>query len=262
MNSYAISIQSSQFRPTTSQPGPTGLYQDTTSVPSNHAQATPSPSHAQVPLRPHTVEELEERVKQALYDDARSLKTWFLIGKNASRGAKTFYKQGELELDYEEYAKAATIVLEKIPAHPDYRVFLSNVQRHNMRMVSYFSPLGPHTCASVGMCTSRMNALTNALSVFLHDMSCNACDSHLVIPSQASILFCLILSPLTPTWRQTNVSASWYRCLLLSIYRQRIGATHGAPIVVISYCLMSPTLIRVWLSVFVLTDIQNGQEDS
>jgi hypothetical protein len=198
MNSYgAISTQSSQFRPTTSQPGPTGLYQEATSVPPNHTQATPPPSHPQGPLRPYSIEELEERVKQALGDDAtrRSLTTWLRIAENARRGAKTFYEQGELELAFEEYAKAATIVLEKISAHPDYRVLLSTTQRYNMGLVSYFSSLGPHGCASVGMCISRMNALTNALSVFLHDMSCNACDFHLVIPSQPSILFRLILSP-------------------------------------------------------------------
>lgn len=201
MNSYDISTQSSQFRPTTSQPGPTRLYQDATSVPSNHAQANPpqAPSHA---LPPYSVAELEERAEQALGNNPRSLKTWLLIAKNARRGAKTFYKQGELELAFEEYYKAYKIVLEKIPAHPDYRVLISKAQRDNMCMVSYFSSLSLHACASVGMCTSRMNALTNALSVFLHDMFCNACDSHLVIPSQTSILFRFILSPfLTPTWR-------------------------------------------------------------
>ena len=190
MYSFPISAQSSQFRPITSQPGPTGLYQDaTTTVPPSLAQAAPPPSHAQAPLRPYSVAELEKLADQALGDSARSLKTWLRIAKNARRGAKTFFKQGELELAFEEYAKVYTIVFRKIPTHPDYRVLLSKAQRDNMRMVSYFSSLGPHACASVGMCTSRgVNALTNALSVFLHDMSCNACDSHW--PSQAKHRSC------------------------------------------------------------------------
>jgi hypothetical protein len=75
-----------------------------------------------------------------------------------------------------EYAKAATIVLEKIPGHPEYRVLLSTTQRHNMGLVRYLYSLGPHKCASVGQCMSRMDALTN-------DFPCSSC-----LPSKSELL--------------------------------------------------------------------------
>jgi STAM-binding protein len=138
--------QISQFRPATFQPGPAAIYQNPNSAPSNHAQAAPP----QASSRPHSIAELAERAKQTLGEDARPFKAWLRIAENARRGAKSFYEQGDLESAFVEYAKAATIVLEKIPAHPDYRVLLSTTQRHNMGLVSYFSSLGPHNCASVG----------------------------------------------------------------------------------------------------------------
>ncbi|KAF8477668.1 hypothetical protein DFH94DRAFT_634532, partial [Russula ochroleuca] len=90
--------------------------------------------------RPHLIAELAERAKQSLGDDTgpiRPFKVWLRIAENARRDAKIFHEQGEFESAFVEYAKAATIMLEKIPGHPDYEVFLSMTQRHNMALVSY-----------------------------------------------------------------------------------------------------------------------------
>jgi len=80
--------------------------------------------------------ELAERAKQILGEDPRPFKAWLRIAENARRDAKSFQEQGDLESAFVEYAKAATIVLEKIPSHPDYRVLLSTTQRHNMGLKS------------------------------------------------------------------------------------------------------------------------------
>jgi STAM-binding protein len=135
-SSYGTDVfsQISQFRPATFQPGP---YQNPNSAPSNLAQAAPAPSQPQASSRPYSIAELAERAKQALGDDVRPFKAWLRIAENARRGAKSFSEQGDLESAFVEYAKAATIVLEKIPAHPDYRVLLNTTQRHNMGLVSY-----------------------------------------------------------------------------------------------------------------------------
>jgi hypothetical protein len=151
-SSYATDVftQISQFHPATFQP-PARVYQNPTSAAQpNLAQAVPHPSQHQAPSRPHSIAELAERAKQCLGDEVRPFKAWLRIAENARRDAKTFYEQADLESAFVEYAKAATIVLEKIPAHPDYRVLLSSTQRHNMGLVSYFYLLGPHNCASVG----------------------------------------------------------------------------------------------------------------
>ncbi|KAI0301378.1 hypothetical protein BC826DRAFT_888745, partial [Russula brevipes] len=86
--------------------------------------------------RPHSIAELAEHAKQSLGDDPRPFKTWLRIAENARRDAKGFREQGDIESAFIEYARAATVVLEKIPAHPDYRVLLTTTQRHNMGLVS------------------------------------------------------------------------------------------------------------------------------
>ena len=165
-SSYATDMytQPSQFRPATYQPGPTRIYQNPTSAPSNVAHPAPPPSqHQAPPLRPHSIGELAESAKQILGEDPKPFKAWLRIAENARRDAKSFQEQGDLESAFVEYAKAATIVLEKIPAHSDYRILLSTTQRHNMGLVSYLYPM---TAVRLVVCNSRMNALTNSSSVF------------------------------------------------------------------------------------------------
>jgi USP8 dimerisation domain len=99
---------------------------------------------------PHSIGELAERAKQILGEDPKPFKAWLRIAENARRDAKGFQEQDDLESAFVEYAKAATIVLEKLPSHPDYNVILSTEQRHNMGLVSYFYPECPHNGVSVG----------------------------------------------------------------------------------------------------------------
>jgi len=136
-SSYGTDIftQTSQFRPATFQPGPTGPYRNPNLAPTNVVEAPP-PSQLQAASRPHSIAELADFAKQTLGEDSRPFKTWLRIAENARRDAKIFHEQGDAESAFMEYAKAATIVLEKIPAHPEYRVLLSTTQRHNMGLVS------------------------------------------------------------------------------------------------------------------------------
>ena len=135
--------QISQFRSATSQLVHTTVttdyqaYQDPNLAPSSLAQAAP-PSQPQSSSRPHTIIELAEHAEQSLGDTTRPFEAWLRIAENAYRDAKSFYELGVLQSAFVEYAKAATIVLEKIPAQPEYRGFLSTAQRHNMGLVSHF----------------------------------------------------------------------------------------------------------------------------
>ena len=141
-----VSAQTNQLRSATFQRSSTRSYQNPTWAPSNFVpspvvrDSSPSPAHWQLQgtSRPHTIGELAERVKQILGENPRPIKAWLRIAENARRDAKSFQEQGDLESAFVEYAKAATCVLEKIPADPDYRVVLSTRQRHNIGLVSYF----------------------------------------------------------------------------------------------------------------------------
>jgi USP8 dimerisation domain len=170
-SSYAADMftQSSQFHPATYQPGPARIYQNPNSAPSNAPPpAPPPPQHQAPPSRPHSIGELAERAKQILGDDPKPFKAWLRIAENARRDAKTFQEHGDLESAFVEYAKAATIVLEKIPSHPDYRVLLSTTQRHNMGLVSYFHPIA-HDHSSVALVHFPYECLDEFTFRVLHD---------------------------------------------------------------------------------------------
>jgi len=163
-----IFTQAYQSRPPNFQPGPTN--QDP-----NYAQSSaqsnfidPPPPY-QPASRPHSIAELAEISKQSLGDEARPFKTWLRIAENARRDAKAFREQGNLELAFVEYAKAAAIVLERVPLHPEYRVLLSPTQRHNMGLVSYICPMVSTAVRLV--IHVPMNGLMNELSVVLSNIT-------------------------------------------------------------------------------------------
>ncbi|KAI0265418.1 hypothetical protein BC834DRAFT_879357 [Gloeopeniophorella convolvens] len=132
-----IYSQPNQFRPATFsqiQPGPARVYSNPTPSSSNPSpvRQAPPPAQPRASSRPYSIAELAERAKQSLGEETRPFKSWLRVAENARKDGKTFQEQGDLESAFVEFARAATIVLEKIPAHPDYRVLLSSTQRHNM----------------------------------------------------------------------------------------------------------------------------------
>ena len=139
-----ISSQISQSRLVTPQPGPTQLDQIPNSTLSNSTEAPP-PSHHQPESRPHSTGELAEIARRSLGADPRPFNTWLRIVENARRDAKTFAEQGNIESAFMEYAKAVTIVLEKIPYYPEYRALHNSMQRNDMGLVSYNCPIVPIT---------------------------------------------------------------------------------------------------------------------
>ena len=163
-NDTAISAQTNQ-RTATFQHGSTRSHQNPTWTPYENSDPWPTgialgclpspPSHAQLqgPSRPLPYSEFVERTEhhwESLENvSSKPLKGWLRLAESIRGDAKNFYKQGDLESAFVEYAKAATIVLKKVPAHPDYRVLLSTKQRHNMGLVSYLHPIA-HVCRSVG----------------------------------------------------------------------------------------------------------------
>lgn len=86
--------------------------------------------------RPATIAELAARAQANLWDPSKGLKHWLRTAEKARRTAETYIEVKDYENAFIEYAKAATIVLEKLPHHKEYLSLLNADQRHNLGMVS------------------------------------------------------------------------------------------------------------------------------
>ena len=104
---------------------------------SSHSPHEAGPSSAQAGYyRPATIAELAAQAQENLWDPSKGLKHWLRTAEKARRTAETFVQKKQYEAAFVEYAKAATIVLEKLPTHSEYQTLLNSDQRHNLGMVS------------------------------------------------------------------------------------------------------------------------------
>jgi hypothetical protein len=99
----------------------------------NQLQRTPRATR-----RPASIAELAQRAKDDHYDDRRELKYHLRNAEKYRRTAKELVKAGDLEAAFVEFAKASTLVLEKIPTHRDYHGMLTSEQRRNLALVGIF----------------------------------------------------------------------------------------------------------------------------
>ncbi|KAL4062000.1 hypothetical protein J3A83DRAFT_4114245 [Scleroderma citrinum] len=95
----------------------------------------PRPSPQPTPAttrRPFSIAELADRALYNLWDPSRSLKQWLKAADGFRRAGRSYVDTGDLEAAFVEFAKAATIILEKLPTHKEYYTLLSSTQRHNL----------------------------------------------------------------------------------------------------------------------------------
>ncbi|KAI8989095.1 hypothetical protein BD414DRAFT_415188 [Trametes punicea] len=107
--------------------------------PHNHdAGAGPSSSRSSRNhyYRPATIAELAAQAQENLWDPTKGLKHWLRAAEKARRTGDQLVQAQDYEGAFVEYAKAATIVLEKLPTHREYEVLLNPDQRSNLGMVS------------------------------------------------------------------------------------------------------------------------------
>lgn len=64
------------------------------------------------------------------------LKHWLRAAEKARKAGQAHVETQNFEAAFVEFARAATIVLEKLPTHADYHKLLSADQRQNLGMVS------------------------------------------------------------------------------------------------------------------------------
>ena len=86
--------------------------------------------------RPATISELAARAQDQLWDPSKGLKHWLRTAEKARRNGDYYADHHDFERAFVEYARAATIVLEKLPTHRDYNAMLNADQRQNLGMVS------------------------------------------------------------------------------------------------------------------------------
>lgn len=91
---------------------------------------------AVTPRRPASIAELAERAKVDVWDDSREFKHHLRAAEKYRREGKECAKKGDLETAFVQLARAATLVLEKLPSHRDYNTVLNVNQRHNLGLVS------------------------------------------------------------------------------------------------------------------------------
>lgn len=70
-----------------------------------------------------------------LWDDNKDLKYYLRIAEKYRRDGSAFHEKGDYENAFVEFARAATLVLEKLPTHRDYHNLLNTAQRHNLGLV-------------------------------------------------------------------------------------------------------------------------------
>ncbi|KAI5996039.1 hypothetical protein EDC04DRAFT_2612919 [Pisolithus marmoratus] len=82
--------------------------------------------------RPYSIAELADRALHNLWDPSRGLKQWLRIADGFRKAGRSYADAGDLEAAFVEFAKAATIILEKLPTHKEYYTLLTTNQRHNL----------------------------------------------------------------------------------------------------------------------------------
>ena len=86
--------------------------------------------------RPATIAELADKSREDLWDPNKHLKHWLRTAELARKAGKQYAENGDYERSFIQLARAATIILEKMPTHKDYRTLLTESQRNNLVLVS------------------------------------------------------------------------------------------------------------------------------
>ncbi|KAF8965809.1 hypothetical protein BDZ97DRAFT_757742 [Flammula alnicola] len=84
--------------------------------------------------RPSSIAELADRAMEDLWDDSKDFKHYLRVAEKYRKEGKECARRGDLEGAFVELARAATLVLEKLPMHRDYNVKLNANQRQNLAL--------------------------------------------------------------------------------------------------------------------------------
>jgi hypothetical protein len=88
--------------------------------------------------RPASIAELADIARDGACEEGQELKYYLRVAEKYRRKGKEYVEAGDLESAFIEYAKAATVVLERLPKHRDYHTLLTTAQRQNLGLVCTF----------------------------------------------------------------------------------------------------------------------------
>ncbi|KLO07032.1 hypothetical protein SCHPADRAFT_667980 [Schizopora paradoxa] len=82
---------------------------------------------------PASIQELAERAEQLnVWETTRDFKQWLKAAERARHAGQSHDLSKDLENAFVEYARAATLILDKIPTHKEYYTRLDGVQRDTL----------------------------------------------------------------------------------------------------------------------------------
>lgn len=85
--------------------------------------------------RPASIHELAQRA-EIIWDPTKDFKFWLKFAERARHAGQNYDLSNDLENAFVEYAKAATLILDKIPTHKEYQTRLDATQRDTLIIVS------------------------------------------------------------------------------------------------------------------------------
>ncbi|KDQ56523.1 hypothetical protein JAAARDRAFT_36016 [Jaapia argillacea MUCL 33604] len=94
-----------------------------------------SPGSSARSTRPQTISELVQRALEEPFDSFKELNDYLRAAEKARDAGRDAIIACDLENAFVQFAKAATIVLEWLPAHRDYTTLLTPSQKHNLGLV-------------------------------------------------------------------------------------------------------------------------------
>lgn len=102
-------------------------------------------SSRNISRRPANIQELAERARSGdSWDDKAKLKDYLRVAEKYRKEGKELARQGDIEAAFVLLAKAATLVLEKLPNHRDYYSLLTEEQQNNLALVCTLSSVTIH----------------------------------------------------------------------------------------------------------------------
>ena len=119
--------------------------------------------------RPATIAELAEKAREDIWDPNKHLKHWLRTAELSRKHGKQYAEAGDFERSFVQLARAATIILEKMPTHQDYQTLLNASQRHNLSLVSIPSITTSSIALDLnGLVTPSTQSISFPYCIYLH----------------------------------------------------------------------------------------------
>ena len=82
---------------------------------------------------PASIQELADRAeKSGIWETSNDFKVWLKAAERARHAAQDSDQHKEYENAFVEYARAATLILDKVPSHREYYTRLDGAQRNTL----------------------------------------------------------------------------------------------------------------------------------